>query len=109
MQVTRREALLIGGGAFAASTLISSPLFASKTDEAVLALTGGAELGEGAITLTAPEIAENGNTVPISVSADGAKSSYQVNLNSPASGTTASNAKYGLVEIAGSICTSITF
>ncbi|CAN0601331.1 unnamed protein product [Ectocarpus sp. 12 AP-2014] len=29
-------------------------------------------MGEGALTLTAPEIAENGNTVPISVSAPGA-------------------------------------
>ena len=37
-------------------------------------LTGGADLGEGAITLNTPEIAENGNTVPIEVSAPGAKS-----------------------------------
>ena len=29
-------------------------------------------MGEGAITLTAPEIAENGNTVPIGVDAPGA-------------------------------------
>ena len=31
-------------------------------------------MGEGAINLVAPEIAENGNTVPIEVSAEGAKS-----------------------------------
>ena len=34
--------------------------------------TGGAEAGSGDITLTAPEIAENGNTVPVSVNAPGA-------------------------------------
>ncbi len=36
--------------------------------------TGGAEATEGGIELTAPEIAENGNTVPIKVSAPGAVS-----------------------------------
>ena len=46
--------------------------FASLTDDAIAAFTGGAELGSGAITLTAPEIAENGNTVPIGVDAPGA-------------------------------------
>ena len=46
--------------------------FASLTDDAIAAFTGGAELGSGAITLTAPEIAENGNTVPIGVDVPGA-------------------------------------
>jgi len=32
--------------------------------------SGGATPGEGGITLTAPEIAENGNTVPVSFSVD---------------------------------------
>ena len=32
--------------------------------------TGGAEMAEGKLTLTTPEIAENGNTVPISVEVD---------------------------------------
>jgi sulfur-oxidizing protein SoxY len=35
-------------------------------------LTGGASLGEGTIKLNTPEIAENGNTVPVDVSAEGA-------------------------------------
>ena len=71
MELTRRKLLAIGSGAFAAS-LTGLPAFASLTDEAIAAFTGGAETGSGAITLTAPEIAENGNTVPIGVDAPGA-------------------------------------
>ena len=40
---------------------------------AIAAFTGGVEVGEGGIELTTPEIAENGNTVPVAVSAVGAK------------------------------------
>ena len=72
MDLTRRKLLALGSGAFTAVSLTGLPAFASLTDDAVAALTGGAELGEGAITLTAPEIAENGNTVPIGVDAPGA-------------------------------------
>jgi sulfur-oxidizing protein SoxY len=50
------------------------PAFASKTDDAIAAFTGGADVTEGGIDLTAPEIAENGNTVPVAVSAPGALS-----------------------------------
>ena len=42
-------------------------------DELVNAFTGGADVGSGDISLDAPEIAENGNTVPIGVSAPGAE------------------------------------
>ena len=72
MELTRRKMLAIGSGTFALASLTGLPALASLTDEAIAALTGGAELGEGAITLTAPEIAENGNTVPIGVDAPGA-------------------------------------
>jgi sulfur-oxidizing protein SoxY len=41
-------------------------------EDAVAMFTGGADVGSGGITLTAPEIAENGNTVPIAVDAPGA-------------------------------------
>ncbi|MFL4469274.1 thiosulfate oxidation carrier protein SoxY [Tateyamaria armeniaca] len=74
MELTRRKLLVLGSGAVALSSLTALPAFASLTDDAIAELTGGAELGEGAITLTAPEIAENGNTVPIEVSAPGAVS-----------------------------------
>ena len=72
MTLTRRKALAIGSGALALAGLGGLPAFASLADDAIATLTGGAEIGEGAITLTAPEIAENGNTVPIEVSAPGA-------------------------------------
>lgn len=67
MKFTRRDALALGLGATAVAMLPMRALAAA--DEAVAAFTGGAETGEGGITLTAPEIAENGNTVPVSVDA----------------------------------------
>ena len=72
MELTRRKMLAISSGAALATGLGALPAFASLTDDAIAKITGGAELGEGAITLTAPEIAENGNTVPIEVAAPGA-------------------------------------
>ena len=74
MELTRRSALLLGSGAVLAAGFGAMPAWAATTaDEAIAALTGGAPLGEGAVSLTAPEIAENGNTVPIGVSAPGAQ------------------------------------
>ncbi|EPX84834.1 thiosulfate-binding protein SoxY [Rubellimicrobium thermophilum DSM 16684] len=72
MTHTRRETLLIGLGAFAAATGLAGPSLAATLEERIDAFTGGAAMAEGGITLTAPEIAENGNTVPISVEAPGA-------------------------------------
>lgn len=72
MNLTRRKVLTIGTSVFAATAFAGLPAFATATDDAIAEFTGGASLGEGAITLTAPEIAENGNTVPISVTAPGA-------------------------------------
>lgn len=74
MEFTRRNILALGSGAFAAASFAGMPAFASKTDDAIAAFTGGASVTEGGIDLTAPEIAENGNTVPVSVSAPGAVS-----------------------------------
>ncbi len=73
MNFTRRDALAIGFGA-AATALLPIGAFAAGTDEAIAAFTGGADVAEGGLTLTAPEIAENGNTVPVSVDAPGAAS-----------------------------------
>ncbi|MBT3465859.1 thiosulfate oxidation carrier protein SoxY [Ascidiaceihabitans sp.] len=72
MELTRRQTLTIGSGTFAFAALAGLPAFASLTDDAVAAMTNGAELIDGGIDITAPEIAENGNTVPIAVSAPGA-------------------------------------
>ncbi|AKS45873.1 sulfur-oxidizing protein SoxY [Octadecabacter temperatus] len=70
MSFTRRDTLRLAmGTAFAAA--IPFKVFAD-VDSDVAAFTEGAEIGEGGITLIAPEIAENGNTVPIEVDAPGA-------------------------------------
>ena len=71
MKLTRRDAMALLAGSAAAMGLSGLPAYAALEDD-IAALTGGAELGEGGITLTAPEIAENGNTVPVEVSAPGA-------------------------------------
>ncbi|SMP35421.1 thiosulfate oxidation carrier protein SoxY [Shimia sagamensis] len=72
MDLTRRRVLALGTSTFAMASLIGLPALASLTDDAIAAITGGAEITEGGIDLTAPEIAENGNTVPVEVSAAGA-------------------------------------
>ncbi|WP_306113717.1 MULTISPECIES: thiosulfate oxidation carrier protein SoxY [unclassified Roseovarius] len=81
MELTRRDAIILGAGALVAAGL---PLSASAAGEDLIAaFTGGAELGEGGITLTAPEIAENGNTVPIEVDAPGAAEIMVLALGNP--------------------------
>jgi len=72
MTITRRHALALGGGALALGGLSGLPAFASLADDAVMKITGGVAATEGGVELTAPEIAENGNTVPVAVSAPGA-------------------------------------
>ena len=70
MKLTRRDALALGLGVTAASFLPSQST--ATVDEAIAKFTGGANVGVGGVTLTAPEIAEKGNSVPISVDAPGA-------------------------------------
>lgn len=81
MEFTRRNAMAIGAGAF---VLAGLPIkgFAKGEDE-IAAFTGGADVTEGGIELTAPEIAENGNTVPIEVSAEGASEIMVLALGNP--------------------------
>ena len=83
MELTRRQTLIVGLGAAAAAVL---PL---KAFAANFPLVGGAELGSGDITLDAPEIAENGNTVPIEVSAPGAVEIRVYALGNPVPGVAA--------------------
>ncbi|WP_349368423.1 thiosulfate oxidation carrier protein SoxY [Salinarimonas sp.] len=71
-QLTRRQALLAGVGAVAAATGLKGvtvPAFAAAEDAqaAIDAFTGGAEPTMGRVMLDVPEIAENGNTVPMDV------------------------------------------
>jgi len=76
MQLTRRHVLGLtaGAAAFAIAGGRISPALASAedTEKMVMDFAGGATPAEGKITLTAPEIAENGNTVPVSVSVESA-------------------------------------
>ncbi|MDF1619401.1 thiosulfate oxidation carrier protein SoxY [Pseudothioclava nitratireducens] len=71
MTLTRRDALALAMGGVAAS-LLPARAMADAGADAIAAFTGGAEVGTDGITLTAPEIAENGNGVPIGVDAPGA-------------------------------------
>ncbi len=70
MELTRRGAIALGAGV--AATLALPIRAMASVDEAIAEFTGGAEIGEGGLELITPEIAENGNTVPIEVSAPGA-------------------------------------
>ena len=72
MKFTRRHTLMMAIGS-AAAAVLPVRAFANVEDN-IAAFTGGAAVGTGGITLIAPEIAENGNTVPIEVSAPGAES-----------------------------------
>ena len=82
MKITRRQTILMGA---AAAIVVPSLGWASATDDAIAAFTGGAEVQAGdGLTLTAPEIAENGNTVPIEVSAPGAEAILVLAAGNPA-------------------------
>ena len=74
MELTRRNMMLAGTSAFAVATFCGIPVLASAVDEYIADFTGGVDAVAGVIELDAPEIAENGNTVPITVSAPGASS-----------------------------------
>ncbi|KXF90057.1 thiosulfate oxidation carrier protein SoxY [Phaeobacter inhibens] len=70
MEFSRRDTLGLGLGA-AALTMLPLRVVAAAEDR-IAEFTGGAEMADSGLTLTAPEIAENGNTVPIAVDAPGA-------------------------------------
>ncbi len=79
--VNRRHVLMIGAGAAALGLVgldIHPALAEGKADELIKAFTGGAAPQEGRVTISAPEIAENGNTVPVSVSVESAMSGDDV-------------------------------
>lgn len=84
MKLTRRDTLMLGLGTAVAAMI---PMQASAAvDEAIAAFTGGAEMGSEGITLIAPEIAENRNTVPIEVDAPGAEAILILAAGNPTPG-----------------------
>jgi len=75
MQVTRRQALGLAAGAVVASIVpLTARAAAADAEKMMMEFTGGKTPEAGKITLTTPEIAENGNTVPVSVSVESAMS-----------------------------------
>ena len=103
MEFSRRDTLAMGLSA-AALTVLPFQVSAAA-DEAVAAFTGGADVGEGGLTLTAPEIAENGNTVPVSVDAPGAVSILVLAAGNPTPGVAQFN--FGELAAAQSASTRI--
>ncbi|WP_458792891.1 thiosulfate oxidation carrier protein SoxY [Yoonia sp. MH D7] len=89
MKFTRRNTMLMAFGATAAAMLPAAAM--ASVEEIVAAFTGGAEVGSEGLTLTAPEIAENGNTVPIEVSAPGAVSIMVLATGNPTPGAATFN------------------
>ena len=83
MKLTRRETLVLGGAAAGAALFMPMMAQAAEVDAIVAEFTGGADVAEGGVDLTAPEIAENGNTVPVEVAAEGAASIILIASGNP--------------------------
>jgi sulfur-oxidizing protein SoxY len=67
----RRETLALGAGLVAAAALGARPALAKNdADEAIKKFTGGKTPVQGKVKLDLPEIAENGNTVPMTVTVE---------------------------------------
>jgi sulfur-oxidizing protein SoxY len=81
MKLTRRNAIAAGAGALVVAGLPIRSMAAGE--DLIAAFTGGADVADGGVTLTAPEIAENGNTVPIEVAAEGAAEIMVLALGNP--------------------------
>jgi sulfur-oxidizing protein SoxY len=94
MLISRRRILIGSAGVVALAALPAAVLAqdaaaepARTADEVIAEFTGGAEAVEGdGVSLTAPEIAENGNTVPISVEAPGAAEILLIASGNPTPG-----------------------
>ncbi|MGH1354825.1 MAG: thiosulfate oxidation carrier protein SoxY [Thalassovita sp.] len=96
MEFSRRDTLALGLGA-AALTVLPIQVNAAAEDD-IAAFTGGADIAEGGVSLTAPEIAENGNTVPVSVEAEGATAILLLAAGNPTPGV----ATFNFGELSGS-------
>lgn len=71
--VTRRNALMFGvAGVASVSFGLSAFAKEMNTEESISAFAGDQQIGDGKIEIDAPEIAENGNSVPIEVIVDSA-------------------------------------
>jgi sulfur-oxidizing protein SoxY len=94
---TRRRLMITAAAATAALTLPAGRAAARTWDEAMAAWTDGAAVTDGGVTITAPEIAENGQAVPIMVEAPGATEILILNTRNPEPGV----ARVRFLEAAG--------
>jgi sulfur-oxidizing protein SoxY len=70
-RLSRREVVAGGGLVALAACLFPSPVWATPEEaQKLLATLGPGAPKEGKVTIKAPEIAENGNTVPVTISVD---------------------------------------
>ena len=68
---SRRRVLAVGAGAAASAALGIVPArAANNTQDLIKAFTAGKQATEGKVKLDLPEIAENGNTVPMTVTVE---------------------------------------
>jgi sulfur-oxidizing protein SoxY len=72
MSTTRRGALVLGGAViFGAALGVPQPAAAKNdADDLITAFTGGKPVTKGRVKLDLPDIAENGNTVPLAFTVD---------------------------------------
>jgi sulfur-oxidizing protein SoxY len=71
MNFNRRETLFLGLAAAAVGSLAPLPArAANNSGDLIKAFTGGKEPVKGKVKLDVPEIAENGNTVPMTITVD---------------------------------------
>jgi sulfur-oxidizing protein SoxY len=69
--LNRREALAAAVGGLVAAGGLAAPAAAKNdAEDLIKAFTGGKAPAEGKVRLELPEIAENGNTVPIAISVE---------------------------------------
>lgn len=80
--LTRRDTMALGLGA-ATIAMVPMKASASAVDEAISAFTGGAAITDGGVTVIAPEIAENGENVPVEVEAPGAAEIFLLATGNP--------------------------
>ena len=72
-QLSRRDALALGASGAALTAIgwsTSATAAAKEAAEQIAKFTGGKTAEKGKVLIELPEIAENGNTVPLSVSVD---------------------------------------
>ncbi len=71
--ISRREAVLMGAGVtlcLAVGDIDAALATPKEADAEIAKFTGGKATQEGKITIDLPEIAENGNTIPLAIAVD---------------------------------------